>query len=297
MEGNELNTPKPIETKEEPILTKKGMVQTYAEDMAKAAESIQGIELKKLIERDEQFGEQKENLSPESKKNKILMIISTVLMIATVALVFLVYKNTNKIVSVPITQQNKSIIFTDKTQFLPIDTLSKDQIIQTIKNEVLNTDVKNNGVEAIYLTENNKVIGFNRFVSLLQMNVPSEISSYTDDNFLIGAYNGTTKSFFILLKVNSFTDIFPGFKIWENQIFNDLHSLFGIEINVDTKDLLNTSFTDNIVNNKNARTLTDKNGKTILEYVYVNETSVVIIGNDETAVEIMLRLSTGQVGK
>ena len=129
------------------------------------------------------------------------------------------------------------------------------------------------------------------------MNVPSEISSYTDDNFLIGAYSGTTKSFFILLKVNSFTDIFPGFKIWENQIFNDLHSLFGIEINPDTKDLLTTSFTDNIVNNKNARTLTDKNGKTILEYVYVTETSVVIIGNDETAIEIMLRLSTGQVGK
>ncbi|MCX6753117.1 MAG: hypothetical protein NTW62_02120 [Candidatus Nomurabacteria bacterium] len=296
MEGNELNTPKPIEIKEEPILTKNGMVQTYAEDMAKAAESLQGMELKKLIERDEQFGEQKENLSPESKKNKILMIISTILMIATVTLVFLVYKKSNTIVSIPVIQQNKSIIYTDKTQFLSIDGLNKDQIIQTIKNEVSSTDVKSGGIESIYLTENKQVIGFNRFTTLLNLNIPNEVSSYTNDNFLIGAYNGSTKSFFILLKVKSFTDIFPGFKLWENKMFSDLYNLFGINLNTDNQDLLTKDFADSILNNKNARTLYDKDNNPILEYVYASDTSVVIIANNETAREIMTRLSVNPLG-
>ncbi len=277
--------------------TQKGVIETYAEDMAKAAENLKGIEIKKMIEREEQSNKIEENLSPESKKNRTLMILSGILIIATVIIIFLVVKLSNKIETVTPAQQSKSMIFTDKNQFLPIDTLTKDQIIQTIKNEVAGSDVKNNGIEAIYLTENNKVIGFNRFATLLQMNVPAEVTSYTDDNFLIGTYHGSANTFFILLKVRSFTDIFPGFKIWEGKMFSDLGTLFGTEINADTKELLTKDFTDSIVNNKNARVLSDKDGKTVLEYVYADDTSVVIIGNDETANEVMLRLSAGKVGK
>lgn len=287
--------PKPVQqVPQSPTL--KG-IETYAEDMARAAENIQGMEIKKLIEKDEDFNRQQENTSPESKRNKIFMLVSGLLLTATVVIIFLAVKlggNTPAVIPV---QQSQQLIYTDKNQFLPIDGLTKDQITQTINNEVSSTDVKAGGIEAIYLTENNKVIGFNRFATLLEMNVPPEVTSYTNDSFLMGVYNGTTKTFFILLKVNSFTDIFPGFKLWENKMFSDLHDLFGTPLNASTQDLLTKDFADTIVNNKNARTLTDDNGNTVLEYVYANDTSVVIIANDETANEIMLRLSTGQVGK
>ena len=193
-------------------ISQKGIIETYAEDMAKAAESLQGMEIKKMIEKDEQYGMQEENLSPVSKKNKTLMILSAVLIIATIIIIFLIFKLNNKVATVTVTQQNNTIIFTEKTQFLPIDTLTKDQIIQTIKNEISASDVKNNGIEAIYLTENSNVIGWSRFASLLQMNVPAEITNYADDAFLIGVYRSTAKNFFILLKVRSFTDIFQGYQ-------------------------------------------------------------------------------------
>ena len=292
---NQDQIPKPPEIQELP--KKIGVVHTYAEDMAHAVEGIHGGEIKRLIQKDSEFKDEEVNLSPESKKNKMLMVLSAVLIIATVVIVFLVVKiNSNSNTVVPI-QKSESIIYTDKTQLLPIDNLTKDEIIKSINAEVSATDVKSGAIEAIYLTENNRSIGFSRFAELLQLNIPAEISSYTDENFLIGAYNGNTKSFFILMKVKSFTDIFPGFKLWEDKMFFDLHSLFGTEINVDTKDLLTKDFSDTIIANKNARTLFDKDNKSIVEYVYANETSVVIISNDETANEIMLRLSTGNIAK
>lgn len=294
---NENRIPKPPQKVEIP--KKIGVVHTYAEDMASAVENIHGGEIKKLIERDEKFHDEEENVSPESKKNKFLMILSGILVLAAIIIIYLVIqlnKKTNTVIPTPI-QQSQSIIFIDKSQSISIDKLTKEEIITTIKKEVSTTDVKGGGIEAIYLTENNKTIGFNRFIELLGINVPAEVSGYTDDNFLIGVHNGSIKSFFMLLKVRSFIDIFPGFKIWENKMFIDLHSLFGSEINADTKDLLTKDFADSIVGNKNARTLYDKNNKAVLEYVYANETSVVVISNDETATEIMNRLSAGTVKK
>ena len=290
--------PKPPIQKTEHVIPKKiGVVKTYAEDMANAMEHVQGSVIKEIIREQEHLGKEEENLSPESKKNKLLMIMSGILILATIIIIYLIVELGNKTNNVVPVQQSTSMIFTDTAQFLPIDNMTKDQIVQTIETEVSGTTVKSGGIEAIYLTENNKVIGFNRFATLLQINVPPEVLNYTNDNFLIGVYNGTSKTFFMLLKVNSFTDIFPGFKIWENKMFIDLHSLFGTAITVDTKDLLTKDFTDTIVGNKNARTLTDKNGNVILEYVYANDSSVVIIANDETANEIMLRLSTGNIAK
>ena len=54
---------------------------------------------------------------------------------------------------------------------------------------------------------------------------------------------------------------------------------------------------DGIVNNKNARILRDKDGKAVLEYVFADETSVIITDKDKTAEEIMLRLASGQIKK
>ena len=294
---NENRIPKPPQKVEIP--KKIGVVRTYAEDMASAVDNIHGEEIKKLIERDEEFNKEEENLSPESKKNKFLMILSGVLVLAAIIIIYLVIqlnKKINTVIPVPI-EQSSSIIFTDQNKSIAIDGLTKDEIIKTINLEVSTADLKNGGLEAIYLTENNQTVGFNKFLQLLGITVPEEISGYTDDNFLIGVHNGETKSFFMLLKVRSFVDIFPGFKIWENKMFLDLHSLFGSDINIDTKDLLTKDFVDSIVGNKNARTLYDKNNKVVLEYVYADETSVVVISNDETANEIMKRLSTGTVKK
>ena len=189
------------------------------------------------------------------------------------------------------------MIFVEQNKFLEIEGFSKTQIIETIKNEVSDVQLKNGGIEAIYLTENKNVVTFARFMELIKSNVPVEVTSYTNNNFMIGVYNNNDeKSLFILMKVKSFTDIFPGMKIWENKMWSDLHDLFDMELNADTKYLLTKNFEDNIINNKNSRALYDTEKNKILEYVFVDETSVIVISNSDAVKEVMSRLYSAQFG-
>ncbi|MCX6757466.1 MAG: hypothetical protein NTZ44_01110 [Candidatus Nomurabacteria bacterium] len=294
---NEKEIPKSSPSTEIEAPQKSGVTRTYAEDLAYAMDHVEGDLIKKIIKEQEQIGEEQENLSPQSKKNKVLMIVSGVLILSAVVLFFLLANFGAKIFTITLKTQSTPLIFADKSQFLPVDGLSKDEIIQKIKSGVSNTIVKNGGIEAIYLTEGQQIVGLKRFIKLIKANVPLEMSDYTTENFMIGAFNGNTKDLFILIKVNSFTDVFPGIKAWENKMFSDIGDLFGTPTNIDTNYLLTKDFEDEVVGNKNARVLNTNDGKPVLKYVFANDTSVIVIANDEAVNEIMLRLSAGQIRK
>ena len=113
----------------------------------------------------------------------------------------------------------------------------------------------------------------------------------------MGLVKGTNKNFFVLIKMRSFQDIFDSVRAWENKMFYDLHSLFGVSINSNTSYLLTKNFDDGIIENKNARILYDKDGGIVLMYVFADETSLVIAGSIDAVREVMFRLSSSQLKK
>ena len=285
-------------------------VETYARDMVKAIESDKGGLIKKIIHEEEKHEAEKINLSPKSRKNRLFMFISIMLIfLALTVLVFLAFFNESVNV-VPITPQATSIIFTDQTDFKAIDGFSKDQIVETILNQINNTKIKAGGVEGIYLTENKKVIGFKRFITLIKNNLILE-QNIISDNFLLGALNrglkptsttaGTARpakgDFFMLLKVRSFSDIFPVMLGWENKMLYDLSEFFGININSNTNYLFTKDWQDGIVENKNARILKDNNGKIVLMYIFVNDSSVIVTSSEMATKEVILRIASNQIKK
>ena len=276
---------------------KVSVIQTYAEDMAHAMDNAQGGLIKKIIEEQEQAGKEEENLSPESKKNKTLMLVSVILILVAIILVGVMLFLSMKPTPTVEVQQSKSLIYIDQSTFLPIDNLTKEQITQTVKNEALLTKVKSGGVEAIYLTENKQVIGLRRFLELIKVALPDAVAADTNDSFMIGTFNGEKKGLFILLKVRSFTDIFPSLKSWENKLFNDIHDLFGIDITTANNYLLTKDFDDGVIGNKNARILHTTAGDDVFGYVFADETSVVVIADKAAANEVMLRLAASGLKK
>jgi hypothetical protein len=285
------------EIPKENVPQKSGVVKTYAEDMANAIDHVEGGMIRQIIQEQEEGQKRKENVSPESTKNRILMLISSVLLISAFVSLFFAFNSKGKVPTVEPVKQMKNMIFVEQNKFLEIEGFSKTQIIETIKNEVADVQLKNGGIEAIYLTEGKNVVTFARFMELIKSNVPSEVTGYTNNSFMIGVYNNNDeKSLFILMKVKSFTDIFPGMKIWENKIWGDLHDLFDMELNAETKYLLTKNFEDGIINNKNSRALYDTEKNKILEYVFVDETSVIIITNSNAVKEVMDRLYSAQFG-
>jgi hypothetical protein len=277
------------------------IVQTYAEDIAKVLENDNQGLVKKIIHGEEEHEKEKENLSPESKKNKIFMLISIFLIfLAFVTLFFFFFKRDINTVSVK--KQFVPIIFNEQSTFLEISGLKKDEITQTVLSEINNTKVKMGGIEGIYLTENKQIIGLRRLLSLIKSSfVPGDNTLFINDNFLMGLVLTGLKidlpksgDFFMLIKVRSTADIFDALRAWEGKMLSDLNGFLGINISSETNYLFTKNFEDSIVDNKNARVLYNKDGQMILAYIFADENSVIITGSQEAAHEIILRLASSQ---
>ena len=289
---------------EKEIKLKNKNVETYTDDMVKAIESDKGGLIKKIIHEEEEHEAQKKNLSPSSKRNKLFMLISFLLIfLGFVILIFFVIIN-DKINIVSTTPQATSIIFTDNTHFKIIDGFTKDKIVETVFNQVNNSKIKTGGVEGIYLTENNKVIGFKRFNTLIKSNLTTEQINLISDNFLLGDFKSglnsispNTGDLFMLLRVRSFSDIFPVMQSWENKMLYNLGGFFGVNITPDTNYLFTKNWQDSIVQNKNARVLYDNNDQVVLMYVFINDSYIVVTDSDLAAREVILRLASSQIKK
>jgi hypothetical protein len=278
------------------------IVQTYAEDMAKVIEDdTQGL-IKKMIHGEEEREIEKKNLSPESQKNKLFMLVSILLLAMALGVVSFFVFIKEDINTVVVEKQFVPIIFNDKSTFFEVFGLKKEEIIQTVLNQVNDTSVKIGGVDGIYLTENKQIIGLRRFITLIKSSfVPGDDTLLVKDNFLMGSFlsglkatSPTAGDFFILLKVRSTLDVFNTLRTWEEKMLTDLHGFLGINLSSETNYLFKKDFDDGIIENKNARILYDKEGKIVLMYIFADENSVIITNSQPATHEIILRLASSE---
>jgi hypothetical protein len=272
-------------------------VETYASDMANVIGSNQDGVVKKVIEEQEKRDTEVQKISPERKRNTLLFTISAVLVVLAVVAIVLVFLFRKEILMVEVKPQYVPIIFTDQTEFQEISELKKEAIVRIVLDKINTIEIKTGGIEGIYFKENQKILGLRRFLELIEANLDQSKIDFVSDNFLIGIANKETKNLFFLIKMRSIVDIFDVMRTWENKMFFDLHQFFGVELNTDTKYLLEKSFEDGVVQNKNARILRDNNGTIIMMYVFAEEDSLIITNSEKTAEELILRLASGRVKK
>lgn len=279
-------------------------VKTYTNEMVKALEGEKGGLIKKIIHEEEEHQNEQKKLSPKSKENKIFMLISTIFILLALALLFFLTFFNQKINIVSVAPQFTSMIFVDQTDFVPVDGLLKENIIETISNQINNTKVKIGGIDGVYLTEKNKIIGFDRFNFLLKTSLLPEQINLFNNIFLLGAFKNGLSSIspnigdpFVLLKIKSFSDIFPVMHSWESKMLYDLNGIFEVKITPETNYLFTKDFEDGIIANKNARILRDDNGKIILMYVFINDTSLIITNSEGATSEVVLRINSSQIKK
>lgn len=275
---------------------KNANVETFATDMAEVIENDREGLVKKIIHEQEMREKEKADMSPDSTKNKTFMLISIALIfISVVVLVY--FLTAPKVKTVEVEPEFKSLIFNDKSVFLDVDDLSKDQIVNKIVNEIKGSLLKNGEVEGIYFTESKKIIGLREFLNLIYSKVAMPDIDFVSDNFMAGYVEGESKDPFILIKARSLSDVFPTMTGWEEKMFYDLHSFFNVTINKDNNYLFNKSFEDGVVYNKNARILYDNDGKIVFMYVYADDSSVLITSTANAATEVVNRLLSSKIKK
>ncbi|MBI3306035.1 hypothetical protein HYZ82_02775 [Candidatus Nomurabacteria bacterium] len=278
--------------------TKNVAVETYAEDMAKAIADDRSGMIKKIIHGEEEHEKEKRNLSPESLKNRLFMMIGFFFLALGFILLFFFLLN-REVPTVPIEKQYTPPVFVDSSASIEVAGLNAEKIAQITRNAVLLSSVPEEKVEGIYLMRDKRDIGLREFMSLIKGNfVAGANPVFIQDNILLGIANtGSAKELFILFKARSLSDVFPAMRAWENKMFSDLSGFFGVGLSAETKYLFSANFEDGIIKNKNARILYDKDGKIAMMYVFADDNSVIIASNESVAREIMLRLSASRIKK
>ena len=269
------------------------IVETYAEDMAKVLGDNQVGLIKKIIHEEEMNEEMKKKLSPESTQNKLYMTFGFLfLLIALLIWLSVLFKNEPAPI---IVEENFTPLVTlDKSSFVDITSLSKNQSVNRILSQVKNSLVKDGDLEGIYLTSENKVLGLRDFSSLLENSLVYGETGVFGDNFLLGFLKNQNQnsSLFILIKVKSFQDSFSNMRNWEPKMYIDLGELFNLS---GDNYLLTEEWSDAFIENKNARILYDKEGSIVLTYVYIDDNSIVIATTKEVVGEVMNRIFSSKI--
>ena len=286
-----------VENKEEVKKVINATVETYAEDMVKVINDNENGIAGKIIEEEERKNFEKKHMTLGGSTNKIFLLVGILLFILAVGAIFLVYFLRKDIFTVEVAPQYVPIVFTDKTEFKEISGLKKDEVIQTIINEANTAEFKSGGVEGIYLTVDKKVLGFRKFLDLMEANLDQTKIEFINDNFLIGATDNEKRNLFILFNMRSIADVFDPLRVWESKMFYDMHKFFGVDLNANTKYLLEKNFEDGIIQNKNARILRDKDGNIVMMYIYAEEDSLIITNSETAVAEVILRLASSQIKK
>ena len=107
------------------------MIETYADDMAEVIRDDKEGLIKKIIHQEEEREVEKLNLSPQSRKNKLFIILGSLLMLATVAILFLALTKEDDS-TLPIEEQFTPLLFNDKSVFVDISGLNRDKMTEAV---------------------------------------------------------------------------------------------------------------------------------------------------------------------
>jgi len=270
-------------------------VETYADHLAGAMHDNSEGAIRKIIEQERAYEEAKRNLSPKKVANQLYLYSGIVVMVVALGIVGYVAMGKVK-KEVPLEPQYTPIVFNDDTVFAEVDA-DKEKTVASLLSKARAGEMDEKGLRGIYLTENKQIIGFSRFLSLMEANITlGEVNPF-QENFLLGAVEGDTRDLFVLIRVTSFAEAFNSLRGWERKMFYDLHDLFEVPLNTDTSYLQIKDFEDGIVENKNARVLRDNDGKIVIMYVFADEDFVIISKSESAVREVVLRLAGSRTNR
>ena len=143
-----------------------------------------------------------------------------------------------------------------------------------------------------------------QFISALAPDVPNTLLRTLEPNFLLGVHSfNNTNQPFLILSVDSYEQGFAGMLAWETTMSQDLAPLFPTTsslpapstVAATSTQVINTGFTDNVVDNHDARVLLDQNGNSILLWAFLDQQTIVITTNQYTLTEIISRLKASPI--
>src|SRR3989344_845136 len=133
--------------------------------------------------------------------------------------------------------------------------------------------------------------------------IPEALARSFEDSFMLGRYASNQGGMFLILKPTFYENAFAGMLTWEKDMRDDLSPLFGARNNnqqqngTSTSPLLNSHFTDKVIENKDTRIVVDSQGEIVLLYSFVDRNTLIITSSKEAFLEVFTRLSAKRISR
>lgn len=201
-------------------------------------------------------------------------------------------------------------IATPANRFIPIreeinintQELNREQLINLVRIESSKVSSPDQGGELIQLElrkgdgELAPLLQTSEFLVLMETSIPGALARSFDSLFMLGITQGEVGKPFILIKLKSFEQAFPGMLEWEENLREDLLPLF-----ISTEELASVSsenkFQDITIENKDARVLKNDAGNTVILYTFIDN-EILLITSDEFRLKTLQNLySAGKLAR
>ncbi len=285
-------------------------IRTYKDDIQEAiqANHLSSVNIA-IAENDRMRQKMRGPESIETKSaegSKIIPILITlVVIIAVGAMGYFGYSYYKKI---PAKTQSVSTIAIPKPFFtveyrneFNIDRAAKDRQVSALASQINDTNIPLGNIYSIYLTTGTSttksVIKTSNFLSLLESNIPDQLSRNLDQNFMIGTFSFAQNIPFVILRTTNYEVAYAGMLEWEKILESDFGQLFRLNQNQNRGVATTTAtlglirFQDDVVGNQDVRVLKDNDGKIFFIYGIVGKEYIIITANEMGFKEILTRIN------
>ncbi len=274
-------------------------LRTYAGDMATALNEQQGSVIKIAMAEHSKKEREIDRISPASKKNLTLLIVSFVAVVLAVGAIFYVTKiKKDTVVAVDKKPTINSLVLSETSESIATeDILTGKELSDTIA--VLVARERPVGVSNIILTTptetGSRLLMVEEFLNKLETDRGGALTRSLLPEYMIGIHTiDTAHNPFIFLKTTSYEIALAGMLDWENKLFDNFYGIFGVAPTSDNKYLFEKKFEDIIVENRDGRILRDSTGAPVLIYIFLSTDTMLLTNSYDTIKEVISRLEAAR---
>lgn len=276
--------------------------KTDMDDMVKE----QNISLSRIAMQEEARRREMSEQAVETKsKNKIYIILSLLFIISGGVAGWYIYTNQTEPIDEIIvkTELSKPIIYAELKKEIDYTLLSKVKLLSAIKTEIFSGELEPGKVKNIILTKKGSdgvttEANSATFLGILSSEVPDDFKRSLTDKvsiYSIAPINGE-KSGAIVFETGSYQKTFSGMLKWEDgTLIRDLYEL--LTGAVPGEEVFALHFIDIVINNQDARMLTDPNSQLKIIYGFLDGKTIAITGNIDSYNEIITRFKNDATGR
>lgn len=273
-------------------------LRTYMSDMADAVRANEVSVIKvALAEQNKKTTEELYKKIEGSPSKKVFWFVGGLIFIgvAVYASYFLLQqKEKNSVIEVE--TKVESIIGSDETSAIIL--ADNEKLLDKIKSvEKVNSSSGVNGsIKFVPVSKNvdgvEKNLSMYDLSSALSFTAPSSLIRSLGDTYMIGFYNKDSLSkFFFIFQTKDYEYSYAGMLEWESTLAGDMAPLFNNDSTQDNEWRAGGQWKDIIINNKDARVLTDTKGRPMLYYLFTDKSNIIIADSDVVIKEIIKRLT------